>query len=107
ASLAASELGGGWVDLRSAGVRLGSEQSGLFAYARALAHWQARTRWCGACGAKLELVALGHRARCTDPACALDHFPRVDPAMIVIVRWQDRCLLGTQPGWAPNRWSTL
>lgn len=107
ATLAAAELGGSWIDLRSAGVRLRAEQSGLFAYARALAHWQARTRWCGACGAPLELVALGHRARCTNPACALEHFPRVDPAMIVIVRWRDRCLLGTQPGWAPNRWSTL
>ena len=107
AALAANELGGDWIDLRSAGVRLRSEQSGLFAYARALAHWQSRTRWCGACGAPLELAALGHRARCTNPDCALDHFPRVDPAMIVIVRWRDRCLLGTQPGWAPGRWSTL
>ena len=100
-------LGGAWLDLRSAGVRLPAFQSGLFAYARALAHWQVRTRFCGACGAPLARGALGHRLQCTNPACALEHFPRVDPAMIVIVTWQDRCLLGRQPNWAPNRYSTL
>ncbi|NCT67482.1 MAG: NAD(+) diphosphatase [Rhodanobacteraceae bacterium] len=100
-------LGGHWLDLRSAGARLPAFQSGLFAYARALAHWQGRTRFCGACGAPLARGALGHRLQCTNPACALEHFPRVDPAMIVIVTWQDRCLLGRQPSWAPNRYSTL
>jgi NAD+ diphosphatase len=103
----AAALDGAFVDLRSAGVRLHPFQSGVFAYARAIAHWQARTRWCGACGAPLELVALGHRARCTNPDCALEHFPRVDPAMIVIVSWRDRCLLGRQAVWSENRYSTL
>jgi NAD+ diphosphatase len=103
----AEALGGRWLDLRSAGVRLHAFQAGMFAYARGVAHWQGRTRWCGACGAPLQRLALGHRARCTDPACALDHFPRVDPAMIVIVEHAGRCLLGRQASWGPGRWSTL
>ena len=103
----ADTLGARYLDLRSAGTRLHAFQSGLFAYARAVAHWQSRTRWCGACGAPLAFGGLGHRARCTGAGCALEHFPRVDPAMIVIVGWQGRCLLGTQSTWAPNRWSTL
>ncbi|HEY6941122.1 NAD(+) diphosphatase [Dokdonella sp.] len=103
----ADALGGAWIDLRSAGTRLPAFQSGLFAYARAIAHWQARTRWCSACGAALELVALGHRGKCTNAACGIEHFPRVDPAMIVIVSWQDRCLLGRQAAWPEHRWSTL
>jgi NAD+ diphosphatase len=103
----AAELGGAFIDLRSAGVHLHPFQAGAFAYARAIAHWQARTRYCGNCGAPLELVALGHRGRCTNPACALEHFPRVDPAMIVIVGWRDQCLLGSQSSWSENRWSTL
>jgi len=103
----ADAFGGAWIDLRSAGTRLPAFQSGLFAYARALAHWQARTRWCSACGSPLELVALGHRGKCTNGACGIEHFPRVDPAMIVIVGWQDRCLLGRQPAWPEHRWSTL
>ena len=103
----AAALDATYIDLRSAGVRLHAFQAGLFAYARAITHWQERTRYCSACGAALELVALGHRARCTNPACALEHFPRVDPAMIVIVSWRGQCLLGSQSSWSPGRYSTL
>ena len=103
----AATLDGTFIDLRSAGVRLHPFHAAVFAYARAVAHWQARTRFCGACGAALHLGALGHRARCTNPACALEHFPRVDPAMIVIVSWQGQCLLGTQSTWSQGRYSTL
>jgi NAD+ diphosphatase len=103
----ARELAADYIDLRSAGTRLPAFQSGLFAYARALLHWQARTRWCSACGSPLSLAALGHRGQCTNERCASEHFPRVDPAMIVIVSWQDRCLLGRQASWGDNRWSTL
>ncbi|MBN8482901.1 MAG: NAD(+) diphosphatase, partial [Xanthomonadales bacterium] len=81
--------------------------SGLFAYARALTHWQARTRWCGACGTALGLEWAGHRARCPDPDCGIEHYPRTDPAIIVIVTWRDACLLGRQPSWPAGRWSTL
>lgn len=103
----ASSLGGGFIDLRSAGVRLHAFQAGLFAYARATAHWQTRSRFCGACGAAIELLALGHRGKCSNPACALEHFPRVDPAMIVIVTCREQCLLGHQASWSENRYSTL
>lgn len=103
----AQATAGGFIDLRAAGVRLSAIEAGLFAYARAVAHWQARARFCGACSAPLEIIALGHRARCTNPDCALEHFPRIDPAMIVIVSSQDRCLLGSQSNWSANRWSTL
>jgi NAD+ diphosphatase len=96
-----------YIDLRSAGTRIAGFQAGLFAYARAIAHWQARTRWCSVCGSPLELVALGHRGKCTNAACATEHFPRVDPAMIVIVSWQEHCLLGRQAAWGEHRWSTL
>ncbi|MEO5625501.1 MAG: NAD(+) diphosphatase [Dokdonella sp.] len=102
-----ADLGGAFIDLRHAGVSLHPFQAGVFAYARALAHWQARTRYCSACGSALQLVALGHRGKCTNPGCALEHFPRVDPAMIVIVNWRDQCLLGSQASWSENRWSTL
>ncbi len=103
----AAELGADDIDLRSAGMRMPAFDAGLFAYARALAHWQARARWCGACGAPLALQALGHRAQCTRESCAIEHFPRVDPAIIVIVGDGDRCLLGRQAHWPATRWSTL
>ncbi|HMM68465.1 MAG TPA: NUDIX-like domain-containing protein, partial [Dokdonella sp.] len=80
-----------FVDLRRAALGLSAFEAGLFAYARGIAHWQARTRFCGTCGSPLALEWAGHRARCTNPACAIEHFPRTDPAIIVIVTWRDAC----------------
>jgi len=103
----AAELGGDFIDLRSAGSRLAAFEAGLFAYARALSHWQSRTRFCSVCGSPVIVVTAGHRARCTNPDCAIEHFPRVDPAMIVIVSYGDACLLGRQATWPEKRYSTL
>ncbi len=107
ADRAAAAAGADFLDLRRAGLALPAFEAGLFAYARALSHWQSRTRWCGACGSALVLEWAGHRARCSDPACGLEHYPRTDPAIIVIVTWRDACLLGRQPNWPSGRWSTL
>ena len=95
------------LDLRSAGATLAAFDAGLFAYARGLAHWQARTRFCAACGAPLVLENGGHRAKCTNPQCGIEHFPRTDPAIIVIVNHAGRCLLGRGPQWPERRYSTL
>ena len=93
--------------LRDAGVRFDAFGAGLFAYARALSHWQAVTRYCSVCAAPLVLRAGGHRAECSNPACARQHFPRIDPAVIVSVEHEDACLLGRQPHWPAGRFSTL
>ena len=103
----AADGSGTYLDLRRAGISLPAFEGGLFAYARALAHWQSRTRWCGACGSGLVVEWAGHRARCPNPACGVEHYPRTDPAIIVIVTWRDACLLGRQPSWPAGRYSTL
>lgn len=107
ATRVAADVGGEYLDLRSAGALFPAFDAGLFAYARGLAHWQQRTRWCSACGAPLRLEAAGHRAQCTNPQCGIAHFPRTDPAIIVIVSHAGRCLLGRGPQWPPRRYSTL
>ena len=107
ATVLLESAGGRFVDLRSAGLVLSAFEAGLFAYARGLAHWHARTRWCSACGSALALEWAGHRARCPNPACSIEHYPRTDPAIIVIVTWRDACLLGRQAAWPPGRYSTL
>lgn len=103
----ALQLDASWLDLRSAGSQLPTFDAGLFAYARALAHWQARTRYCPVCGAMLLLVSVGHRARCTNPACGVEQFPRTDAAVIMIVTHDDVCLLGRQASWPERRYSAL
>jgi NAD+ diphosphatase len=107
AARAAATTGGTFIDLRGAGAQLSAFDAGLFAYARGLVHWQERTRFCATCAAPLMLEAAGHRARCTNPHCGIEHFPRTDPAVIVIVSHADRCLLGRQARWPEKRFSTL
>ncbi|MGH8234771.1 MAG: NAD(+) diphosphatase [Rhodanobacteraceae bacterium] len=94
-----------WLGLRAAAGILDGAEAGLVAYAQGLGNWQAATRHCGACGALLELVDGGHRAACA--GCGREHFPRTDPAVIVIVENGDACLLGRQAPWPPNQYSTL
>lgn len=97
-----------WIDLRSAAATLAVADAGIAAYARALLHWQSRKRWCGVCGARTRLGEGGHRAQCTDAACAAQYFPRTDPAIIVVVDdGAGRVLLGRQPTWPETRYSTL
>jgi NAD+ diphosphatase len=107
ATAAAAASGGRFADLRGAVADLDAVDAGVAAYARALAHWQSRKRWCGVCGAATRLAQAGHRAECTNPDCAATYFPRTDPAIIVIVSCGDRCLLGRQPSWPAGRYSTL
>lgn len=98
-------LQAGRIGLRRAGIEFDAFDAGLFAYASGLAHWQARTRFCPACGGALELECAGHRARCAH--CQSLHFPRSDPAIIVIVEHDGACLLGRQSSWPEGRYSTL
>ena len=100
-------LGARRMSLRSAGLLLGADEAGLFAYAKGLSHWQRETRFCACCGAALQLVSAGHRAQCTNPDCARLHFPRTDAAVIMLVEHEGACLLGRQAGWPAHRYSTL
>lgn len=95
------------MSLRSAGLQLAADEAGLFAYAKGLSHWQREMRYCNRCGAALELIAAGHRARCTNPDGAHLHFPRTDAAVIMLVEYEGACLLGRQAGWPAGRYSTL
>ncbi|MER3547148.1 MAG: NAD(+) diphosphatase [Rhodanobacteraceae bacterium] len=94
-----------WISLREVGTRLPAHDAGLLAYARGLANWQEATRFCSHCGGELRLIGAGHRAACT--RCKRLHFPRTDPAIIVIVEHEDACLLGRQALWRLRQYSTL
>lgn len=94
-------------DLRVAGAQLGAQQAGVLAYARAMTHWRHRHRYCCACGAPCASTAAGHVMKCSNEACRAEHFPRLDPAIIVLVTDGERALLGRQAAWPPGRYSTI
>lgn len=93
-------------DLRRA-LDLDDGQAGILAYARALLYWQYRNAHCGSCGAPNRIQSAGHRLVCSAPACGRESFPRIDPAIIVLVTHGDACLLGHNPRWPERRYSTL
>jgi NAD+ diphosphatase len=94
-------------DLRLVGSILPVEEAGLLGYARAMISWRRRNRFCGTCGAKTLPVKSGHVLVCTDPACRHETFPRIDPAIIVLISDGDRALLGRQASWPVGRYSTI
>lgn len=94
-----------WIDLRRAAVAWPATVGGAFAYARGMLHWRTRSRHCGACGARLGFQRGGFVGHCL--GCGTDHYPRVDPAVIVAVGDGERLLLGRQASWVPGRWSVL
>jgi NAD+ diphosphatase len=98
---------GAFVDLRAVGALMDRQHGSLLAYARGLSHWHARHRFCGVCGFPTEIESAGHVRHCTNPECGADHFPRTDPAVIMLVTDGDRCLLARQQQWLPGMHSTL
>jgi len=95
-------------DLRKVGPMLDEADGAVLAYARGLVHWHRRHLFCGVCGAPTESRRGGHERRCTNPDCAAPHFPRTDPAVIMLVHdGADRIVLGRQKDWPPGRCSVL
>ncbi|WP_419859125.1 NAD(+) diphosphatase [Candidatus Palauibacter irciniicola] len=98
---------GEFLDLRGVGAMLGQGDGSLLAYARAIVTWSRRHRFCGTCGSSTRPEQGGHVRRCGHETCGVDHFPRTDPAIIVLVTDGDRCLLGRKDIWPEGVYSTL
>ncbi len=92
--------------VRQAGVALDAADGGLMVHALGLANWHRTHPRCARCGEPTEVAEAGHVRRC--PSCQAMHFPRTDPAVIMLVTDDhDRALLGHQPSWKEGRYSTL
>jgi NAD+ diphosphatase len=103
---ATSELSGSWRDLRDIAVELDDLQVGLMTAAVALQAWHQRHTHCPRCGAVTEVAQSGWSRVC--PQDTSEHFPRTDPAVIMLIRdGADRCLLARSPGWPEGRMSVL
>jgi NAD+ diphosphatase len=96
-----------FADLRQLAGRLERHEGALLALARAMMFWHSRHRFCGMCGSPTRSEEAGHMRRCTDPACQAMHFPRTDPAVIMLVTDGDRALLGRNKNFVAGMYSTL
>lgn len=98
---------GDYHDLRYLGSVLPPDEANLVAHARALVIWHRTQRHCGRCGQPTVASAGGNLRICSAADCAATIFPRVDPAIIVLVSAGDECLLGRQADWPEGRYSTI
>jgi NAD+ diphosphatase len=94
-------------DLRQVAPLLGERDGALLACARAMAYWHGRHRFCGVCGSPTRSVEGGMLRVCANAQCGQHHFPRTDPAIIVLVTCGEHCLLGRQPSWPAGMHSTI
>ncbi|MCY7270604.1 MAG: NAD(+) diphosphatase [Sphingomonas bacterium] len=77
----------------------------LFAAALSLASWHQRHAYCSLCGSPSNIIRGGWARRCG--SCNGEHYPRVDPVVIMLATFDDRLLLGRQPQYPPERYSAL
>jgi NAD+ diphosphatase len=105
AQIDAEREGERFAELRPLASELSAGEAGVVAYARALNLWRIGHRFCAACGGATVAARAGHARRC--PACGSESFPRLDPAVIVLVHDGERALLGRQARWPPGRYSTI
>ena len=95
-----------YAGLREMGAVLNDREAGIAVNVIGLANWHAVHTHCPNCGEHTVVIDAGHVRQC--PACGLSHFPRSDPAIIVLVTDdQDRALLGRNEAWPEGRYSTL
>ena len=95
-----------WEGLREVGAALPDRDTGLLVMAVALANWHATHPRCPRCGAPTRPSQSGWSRTCPDDGT--QHFPRSDPAVIVLVRDdEDRALLGRRAEWPDGFFSTL
>jgi NAD+ diphosphatase len=101
----ADSTGISWRGLRELGAVLPDLDSGLLVAAVGLAAWHSRHPRCPRCGEPTVATQAGWARHCDNDGS--DHWPRTDPAVIMLVHDGDRCILGRAPSWPEGRYSIL
>jgi NAD+ diphosphatase len=67
--------------------------------------WESTSGFCPRCGERTERIEGEWGKAC--PRCRYEHYPHLHPAVIILVRDGDRCLLARKAGWAPGRYALV
>ncbi|HEY0626507.1 MAG TPA: NAD(+) diphosphatase [Allosphingosinicella sp.] len=85
--------------------RMRAEDAAIWGTARGLIEWHNRHAFCANCGSATAVFRAGWGRKCG--ACNAEHYPRVDPVVIMLAEHDGRVLLGRQPQYPPGRYSAL
>ena len=92
-------------DARIAGTALGDARAAIVAQARSMLDWHRRHGFCANCGAPTEIQKAGYSRLCG--GCGAEHFPRVDPVVIMLAEREGKALVGRGPRFPANFFSAL
>ncbi len=98
---------GVFAGLREVGILLDRADGALLSYAKGLIHWHERHPFCARCGSPSRSKDAGHVRVCVNPDCNASHFPRTDPAVIMLVHRGERCVLAHNRRNPNKMYSTL
>lgn len=101
----AEVAGCNWQGLRQLMLQGDAGTFKMLGYASQIATWARQHRFCGSCAAPMQPVAGERAMHC--PVCAVQHYPRLSPSMIVLVTRGDEILLARSPRFNPGVYSTL
>ena len=79
----------------------------LLAYSNALVSWHKNHIFCGKCGSETRSSELGQARYCTNLNCKTPHYSRTDPAIIVVVTKDDKCLMARKAEWPEGMYSVV
>jgi NAD+ diphosphatase len=96
---------GRFEDLRAAAMTLDASDAAILACAKSIFEWHRRHGYCANCGQASRIAEAGWKRVCD--ACKAEHFPRVDPVVIMLPVFADRCLLGRQARFPRGMHSAL
>jgi len=96
---------GQFQELRAVGPLLPAEDAAMLGLAQSLVSWNLSQKFCGSCGGETFVTRAGYGRACG--TCSTRFYPRLDPAIIVLVTCGDYCLLGHQKKWVDGRYSLL
>jgi NAD+ diphosphatase len=92
-------------DARVAGSIVSIKDSAIIAQAKAMIDWHRRHGFCPGCGAPTKIMDAGYRRLCG--SCNAEHFPRVDPVVIMLATHGEACLVGRGKQFPPGMFSAL
>ena len=107
ASILNDKNSGEFHDFKQVMPLLNFRDSALLATARFMIDWQSRNQYCGKCGTPTKSAQAGNLRICQNTNCGENHFPSMDPAIIVLVSFGEYCLLGRKKIWPKGMYSTI
>ena len=94
-----------FIDMRLKGGLMHSDDLSMAGRAKSLFDWHRSHRYCANCGGGSTMQEMGAKRHCQ--FCETEHFPRVNPVVIMLITYQDKILLGRGLGWPDKAMSAL